>query len=384
MTLFTFEKETCALPQNYTVVPPVHFHVDRIIFTKGSLDTPERQRFVNHICAIYPDSEKVEQLDTPHNRVKLSPGDPLGRHKAGKRTLVFGVLGNSVRFSHEEGNTCPNYWHFSTTGFCFFDCKYCYLAGTPGVWFSPTVKIYVNIEDIISRINRYSNKIRKPTAFYLGKLQDGLSLDPLTAYSTVLVPFFAKHPYARQIILTKSDSVDRFLELEHKKHTILSWSLNPHEIASKFESNVPSVAKRIAAMKACANKGYPVRAVLMPVIPVDGWLDLYSEFIRELLRDVPLQRLTIGGICSYKNASALMERKLGQENMISKAMAANRSVCDGRQRYPIDSRVEMYSHLIDAAKQARPDLEIALCLEEKEVWKNLGIENQMGKCNCVL
>lgn len=376
-------KQGWRLPLDYKPMPPTHFQVDRIVFAKGSLDTVDRQRFVNRICALYPDAEKIEKRDTPHNRIKLLPNDPLGRHQAGKKTLVFGVMGNSVRFSQEKGNTCPNYWHFSTTGFCFYDCKYCYLAGTPGVWFSPTVKVYLNTEEILLRIGRQANRLRQQTAFYLGKLQDGLALDPLTAYSTVLVPFFARHPYARQILLTKSDSVGRLLDLDHNGHTTLSWSLNPPEVASRFESNVPSVPDRIEAMIKCANAGYPVRAVLMPIIPIEGWQDIYADFIRRLLQDVPLQRLTVGGICSYKNANALMERKLGRENTVTEKMM-NQSTSDGRQRYSIDLRVKMYSHLISVAKEVRPDLEIALCLEEKAIWQRLGIEKQMGRCNCVL
>jgi len=380
----TSKRHHSTLPQHFTIKKPNHFLVDKIIFAKGSLETDERVVFTNRICDLYPKAEKIEQPDTPHNKVRLEPNDPIRRHISGKRTLVFGVMGDSVRFSKEEGNTCPNYWHFSTTGFCFYNCKYCYLAGTPGVWFSPTVKIYVNIEDILSRIDRQARKLSQQTAFYLGKLQDGLALDPLTGYSTVLVPFFARHPFARQIILTKSDAVDRLLDLDHKGRTTLSWSLNPPEVASRFENNVPSVRDRIKAMKKCAEKDYPIRAVLMPIIPIAGWQDIYSDFMHKLLLEVPLQRLTIGGICSYKNANALMENKLGRKNDITRVMEMKKSKSDGRQRYPLDLRAKMYSHLITQAKRLRPNLEIALCLEEKAVWKRLGIENQIGKCNCVL
>ena len=79
---------------------------------------------------------------------------------------------------------------------------------------SPTVKIYVNIDRMVRRIDQTANRLAKPTAFYLGKLQDGLALDPLTAYSTVLVPFFARHEFARQVILTKSAEVHRLMELD--------------------------------------------------------------------------------------------------------------------------------------------------------------------------
>ncbi|MCL5960273.1 MAG: hypothetical protein M1358_13345, partial [Chloroflexi bacterium] len=40
-------------------------------------------------------------------------------------------------------------------------------------------------------------------------------------------------------LLTKSDYVERLLDLDHGSHTILSWSVNPPEISAVFEENVP-------------------------------------------------------------------------------------------------------------------------------------------------
>lgn len=84
-----------------------------IVLTNGCADTAERREVVDRIVAACPDAEVVERLDTPHNRIDLGRGDPLTLHRRGKRTLVLGVHHSAVRQSSEEGNTCPNYWHFS-------------------------------------------------------------------------------------------------------------------------------------------------------------------------------------------------------------------------------------------------------------------------------
>lgn len=373
------------LPSDYQPLRPQGFDVRRIVLAKGSQSTPERRRFVERICALYPAASLVESPDIPHNRVDLGEGDPVvAPHREGKRTLVFGEHSSAVRKSEERGNSCPNYWHFSVYGYCFYGCAYCYLAGTPGVWHSPTVKIYVNLPEIVAQIDRTANRLARPVAFYLGKLQDGLALDPLSAYSTVLVPFFARHPFARQVILTKSDAVPRLLDLDHRGRTILSWSLNPPDIASQFETNVPPVEARIEAMRTIAKAGYPVRAVIMPLIPVIGWERKYDEFIRQLLSRVPVERLTFGGICSYANARTLMEHKLGRDNVISGHTAEGKAASDGRARYDVTLRVRMYSHLTRIARKARPDLELALCLEERGVWKAVNADVTLGRCNCVL
>ncbi len=372
------------LPTDYEPLRPGHFEVKRIYLAKGSLATPGRREFVERICRLYPRVRKIECPEIPHNRIDLAKLDPRELHRLGKRTLAFGELRDSVRFSEEEGNTCPNYWHFSPYGFCPHGCKYCYLAGTRGVWYSPMVKIYVNLDEIIARIDRLANRLAKPTAFYLGKLQDGLALDPLTSYSTVLTLFFARHKFARQVILTKSANVERLLTLEHAGHTILSWSVNPPEVDRDFEENVPSVEERFEAMRRCAECGYPVRVVIMPIIPVHNWDTRYVDFIRRLLASVRIQRLTLGGICIYRGARSLMERKLGAKNEISRNIDERTTLEDGRARYAQSLRISMYDCLIRAAREAQPDLELALCLEEPSVWQAVNLDERLGHCNCVL
>ena len=220
------------------------------------------------------------------------------------------------------------------------------------MWNSPTVKIFVNLPEILEQVGRVADKIAGPTAFYHGKLQDGLALDPLSAYSTILVPFFAGQEFARQVILTKSTAVERLLELEHRGRTILSWSLNPPEIAECFEDNVPPVEARVEAMAAAAAAGYPVRAVIMPLIPVEGWEEKYDEFVRHLVLRVPLQRLTFGGICSYSTARNLLARRVGKDNEISRHLAA-KAQGDGRGRYARALRESMYLQLARSAREVR-------------------------------
>jgi len=368
---------------NYQPTPARHFNPDTIVLTKGSCQIAQQHDFVQAICNLYPQAQVIERVDIPHNRFELGSLDSLELHYKGKNTLVFGVHKSVLRFSDEDGNTCPNYWHFSPYGFCPYDCQYCYLAGTPGVKFSPTVKIFVNIDEILDHIARTASKLTEPTAFYLGKLQDGLALDSLTGYSRIMVPFFAKQKYARLTLLTKCGDIENLLDLEHNGHTILSWSLNPPEISERFESNVPTPDERITAMQKCADAGYRLRAVVMPIIPIDGWQNIYTRFLRNLLDSVQLERITLGQICSYSGAMQLTERKLGKDNPISNMLEKGKSK-DGRTRFPMNARIKVYSNLIDTIRKLQPKLQIGLCMEETDVFKALSMENSIGCCNCVL
>ena len=77
----------------------------------------------------------------------------------------------------------------------------------------------------------------------------------------------------------------------------------------------------------CASAGYPVRAVIMPIIPVSSWQNAYGNFLRELLQQIRLERITLGGVCSYPTALHLAERKLGKGTAISKNIRKGGGKC---------------------------------------------------------
>jgi len=368
---------------SYQPKPAPHLDPDTIVITKGSFKTAQQRKLAEAICGVYPKAKIIEKLEIPHNRVELDSADPLELHYQGKKTLVLGIHKSALRCSDEDVNACPSYWHFSPYSFCPYDCQYCYLAGTPGVRYSPTVKIFLNLSEILDQIDRVVWHLTKPIAFYLGKLQDGLALDPLTGYSRIMIPFFARQKHARLILLTKSTNIEKLLDLNHQHHTILSWSLNPPEICGVFEKNVPSPEERIAAMQKCAKAGYPIRAVIMPIIPIRGWQNIYAKFLENLLEFVPLERITLGQICSYAGALKITERKLGSKNPISNQLEKKRSG-DGRVRFPFKLRVEVYRYLIDIIKKLHPQLHVGLCMEESRTFEALNIESAIGYCNCVI
>ena len=152
-----------------------------------------------------------------------------------------------------------------------------------------------------------------------------------------------------------------------------------------FEENVPTIDERLKAMRLVAERGYPVRAIMMPIIPIDGWEEAYTAFTDRLLRTVAIQRLTLGGICIYRSARDLMERKMGKENAVSAHIdRSSPTIGDGRARYPRSLRRAAYSLIMETARRLRPDLELALCLEEEAVWESTGLLGNLGRCNCVL
>lgn len=372
----------------YRPRPAPLFQPRKIVLAKGSVATAARRRLADSILAVYPKAEVIEQPGVPHNKVQITDDseDALDLHYKGHRVLVLGEHKSAVGRSDEANNTCPNFWHFSPYGFCPYGCSYCYLAGTQGVRFSPSIKVYVNLDEILNEIDRVARRLGREEAFYLGKLQDGMALDPLTGYSRTMIPFFAGHPFARLRILSKCADFDNVLELDHKGRTVLCWSLNPPAVRKDYEVITPPVEDRLVAMRKCAAAGYPIRVMLMPIIPIPDWRQHYDELLETLLTEVPLDRLTLGGVCSYGLALRIMEAKLGSDNLISRSLTVlDNGPDDGRTRYPLQERAAIYRHLLGTIRRLRPEQTCALCMEDSALARELGLgDTNVGRCNCIL
>lgn len=371
--------------ERYRPRPVDLFRPQRIILAKGSLTTSKRRSLAERICSAYPAATVEERLGTAHNKIDLGISDPLQLHYEGRRTLVLGEHNSAVGRSDEEGNTCPNFWHFSPYGYCPYGCSYCYLAGTQGVRFSPTVKVFMNLDEVLAQVDKQARKIGRPEAFYLGKLQDGMALDPLTGYSRVMIPFFARHPFARLRVLSKSADFENVLDLDHGGHTVLCWSLNPPEVRKDYEVVTPPIGDRIEAMRKCAAAGYPIRVMLMPIIPVADWRRVYGDLLKELLTRVRLDRITLGGVCSYGPALNVTNEKLGTDNVIVKSLTVlSDGPDDGRTRYSHALRAELYAFMRDTIRRFQPELTVALCMESHAIADEVGLSDNIGKCNCIL
>jgi hypothetical protein len=72
------------------------FQPQKIVLAKGSVATAQRRHLVDTICAVYPKAAVIEQLLTPHNKIRIEAEDALDLHYRGHRVLVFGEHGSAV------------------------------------------------------------------------------------------------------------------------------------------------------------------------------------------------------------------------------------------------------------------------------------------------
>ena len=145
------------------------------------------------------------------------------------------------------GAICRKFWKISAYSGCNFWCEYCYLFKTH--WNTPFSTHYVNYNKMISQLKNVDDEIDSSRVFNAGELSDPLAVESLTGWAEWTIPEIAKMNHIKLLLLTKSDSVDTLLELEHKEKTILSFSLNTEYIWQTFEHRTPHPMARILAAK---------------------------------------------------------------------------------------------------------------------------------------
>ena len=160
----------------------------------------------------------------------------------------------------------------------------------------------------------------------------------------------------------------------------VSWSLNAPEISDEYEAGAACFEERIGAARLCAEAGIPVRYIFMPLLPVDGWRELYASAVRRAFEAAVPERVTLGAICSYPGALSDTCGRLGKGSLIPRLA---RTKHGRRLRFEPQLRAELYSHMIAQARSLAPEVPVSLCLETDEVWRLVGLDPKRCQCNCI-
>lgn len=217
-----------------------------------------------------------------HNRVTGIPGkNPREAFFQGKSTLVVGVR-RTLDFA-----TCKPSAHFQlplVTG-CEGMCEYCYLNTQLGK--KPYTRVYVNIDDILAQAGKYIEK-RKPevTLFEAAATSDPIAVEPYTGALAKSISFFAGEEHARLRFVTKFPYVESLLNLDHRGHTRIRFSINTDRIIQTYEHRTPRLTERLNALSRVLQHGYPGGVIIAPVILDDGWETEYDNLLLDMHNNI--------------------------------------------------------------------------------------------------
>jgi DNA repair photolyase len=296
----------------------------------------------------------------------------------------------------EQRDYCPACWVDLAigSGACGFRCRACFLIYTHRTLCDPSRHLlYDNVDDYEKEVKEW---LLKPDGKYktmgLGiDCSDSLLYEGITGHARRLIPLFAsKHSNPnkkRLILLTKSSNV-RYLKNLPTENIILTYSLNPEPIANlwegKFDDGVrvtPPMAKRLEDSKWGKEMGFQIRWRIDPILPVDGWMEMYADFFADAAKQGHRpERITLG---TYREMSSGLETFSRMWGFPPIEWQKPKLEKDGKH-YHVPDRFGIYSRMCDIIKKSWKGTgflpEIGLCKESRSVHQQVG--TIFGNCNC--
>ncbi|UCG34993.1 MAG: hypothetical protein JSW17_05755 [Candidatus Omnitrophota bacterium] len=266
-----------------------------------------------------------------------------------------------------KNHVCCGYWILNLGFGCSFDCSYCFLQHYTNF---PGLLLPGNIEDFFEQFDAFYRKLKKPIRIGTGEFCDSLALDNITGYSKKLIPYFeGKHVLFE--LKTKSTNIANLVDISPPSNIVISWSLNPSNIAEKEELGAASLEERLLAAKKVQDKGYRIAFHFDPIIHFEGWEKEYKELIDKLYSHLkpPFAWISLGTLRSNRELKNIVESRFTQSSIFYGELLLGE---DKKLRYPEFIRRKIYESMVKYIKQHDQKTPIYLCMENKKMWGVLG------------
>ena len=339
--------------------------------------------------------QRVEKGDF---RLQCIPAEVLGIARSMDVYRAIRAKNNIIKpwqLEIDDDSYCPSHWSDIAIGrgACGFRCRACFLILTHRAFCDPSRHVlYENVDDYTEAVRR---ELTKPgTNLGLGiDCSDSLLYEGVTGHARHFIPLFANdntNPFKRKLILlTKSTNVS-YLEGLPTSNVLMTFSLNPEPIADLWEGKwndgvriTPRIEERLLASAKAQKMGFEVRWRIDPILPVDGWQEIYSEFFSLAASEGHRPtRITLGTYREMGRSLLTMARNWG---LPAVEFEIDKLAKDGSHYHlPSTQRIDIYRHLkstIESAWCKTGSIPIvALCKESKAVRTATGTDHT--HCNC--
>ncbi|MFC1533657.1 radical SAM protein [Thermodesulfobacteriota bacterium] len=315
-------------------------------------------------------------------KLKRVPVEKIPSSRWQKRDLSIGMDKETLRlvpFKGEFIKPCPGTKKYICCGYqilhmgtnCPMDCSYCILQA---YFNQPSLRIFVNLEDELSRIGRIiDGEPEKIFRIGTGEFTDSLALDQITGLTKILSRFFVYKKNAVLELKTKTDRIEGLLSSQYRDRIIVSWSLNSPDIMSMEEHGAPSIKKRLQAAKRCQEEGYVIGFHFDPLIQHPNWKEGYMKTLEMVDSYIDPKRIiwiSLGCLRYIPALKPIIRRRHPGTSILDGEFIHG---FDGKARYFKPIRIEIYSFMKEQIEKWRNDSGLYLCMESDEVWyKSLG------------
>ncbi len=182
-------------------------------------------------------------------------------------------------------------YYFSHMLNCLYDCRYCFLQG---MYRSAHMVVFVNYEDFGARIAEVAGENAvggEASWFFSGYDCDSLAFDGVTGFTDHFLPVLEQTESAHLELRTKSVNVQPLLRSTPNSRCVVAYSLSPARTADQLEHGAPSLARRLGALRALQDAGWPIGLRFDPLIYSEDFRELYQAFFEEVFEAIDPSRV---------------------------------------------------------------------------------------------
>jgi spore photoproduct lyase len=285
----------------------------------------------------------------------------------GKKTLL--LTRNQGPFLKKCPGTreyiCCDYSILHTASYCVMDCAYCILQS----FFHPPILIYyVNVEDCFAQITQalaQSKTLRVGT----GEYSDSLIWDAWSDTTPRLIDIFARQKRSVLELKTKTTTVDFLQGMDHRRKTILAWSLNTPRIIATQEKRTSSLQARLRAAARCQRWNYPLAFHFDPLVIYPGCEEEYRSVIEDLFALVSPDNvvwISLGTFRFMPDLKPIVQARFPESAMVHGEFVLG---LDKKMRYFKPLRMDLYRRMAGWIKTLAPQTTVYLCMEDESVWR---------------
>jgi spore photoproduct lyase len=334
--------------------------IDRVLFEPEAADSDTARRLTDWARAAGVEVTVGIPPEVP---------DVVGRRSSKRSLRLTRHTGAALRpcTGRTDSLLCCNLHVVTQVVGCPLDCSYCILQQYQN---SGEIIVRVDPHDILDGVA--AELARQPRRLFrvcTGQVADSLALEPEIGFAAAAVERFAALENGVLELKTKTDRVDHLLSLPHGGRTIVSWSLNPPDVALREEHGAAPIAARLAAARRAVDAGFLVAFHLDPMVTEDGEPGPHLALLELLADAVPPRRvayLSLGTVRFHPTMRRTMADRLTRSRSVLAELLPD---VDGKLRLLSPLRVALYREVAARARALFPEVFLYLCMEPARVWR---------------
>jgi len=288
---------------------------------------------------------------------------------------------DAARVRETQHGQCQSALELNLVSGCVFRCAYC--------GFGRRIIFSLDVERLVAGLDSIFARYPAQRLYKYSNMTDLPAFEPELDAVPPMVERFSRERDRYLMLFTKSDNVDFLSGLDHRGHTIISWSLTCETASRLIDKRTATMRQRIAAMQRMQEAGYRVRARLSPIVPVANWRDEYEKLFEVLLSRVRPDVVTLEllGWMDVDDLLNTVDRSLLDQAALQAAEDARDDLAGvGWGPFTQETHEQVYRFCVDAVRRLSPSTAVSVCHGTEATWQRLADRMAMSSgdyiCNC--